>query len=153
MNYDTYVESDTYSESDMYVESDPYSEIYRQEYPLVVKRRKKRLLSTDILVSLIGIGVGIYFLTQTGQASTIQEITATSMTLDKTSCTSPCTINTNITWKNNGTVSETFNPGIKVDGVLTNLSPVTLVAGESVTKPFQTTGLTIGSHLICPDPN
>lgn len=80
-------------------------------------------------------------------------IVATNMILDKTTCQEPCTVNISITWKNNGTTSGTFTPGVKINEALITLLPVTLAPGISVTKQFQKTGIMLGSYNICPDPN
>lgn len=80
-------------------------------------------------------------------------ITATAITLNVTTCTEPCDLTVDITWVNNGQMVGTFIPTIVVDSVSTSLEPEDLNPGQYVTKTFQLTGLTIGTYLICPDPN
>lgn len=84
-------------------------------------------------------------------------ITATYITLDHSDpcLVGICTVTVNATWTNNGTVSGDFIPNIKIDN---NIQPPiylsqTLTAGANVVKSFSITGLSIGTHTICPDPN
>ena len=87
-------------------------------------------------------------------APTGVNITATSITPSVISCQALCSLTVNITWTNTGDTSGSFIPGIQVgtEPVMT-LPSVTLAAGASVTKTFSITGLTAGSHIICPVPN
>lgn len=81
-------------------------------------------------------------------------ITATSIIPSLTTCQELCSLTVNITWTNTGDTSGSFIPGIQVgtEPVMT-LPSVTLTAGASTTKTFSITGLTTGSHIICPVPN
>lgn len=81
-------------------------------------------------------------------------ITATAMTLDKTTCTSPCSVIATITWTNNGGTAGTFAPGVTVDGgVPITLPSESLAAGASISHALSITGLSAGPRSICPSPN
>ncbi len=81
-------------------------------------------------------------------------ITATNITPSLTTCQELCSLIVDITWTNTGDTSGSFIPGIQVgtEPVMT-LPSITLAAGASVTKTFSITGLTEGTHIICPVPN
>jgi hypothetical protein len=91
---------------------------------------------------------------QTVTVTTPAAITATNMALSTTSCTEPCSVVATITWTNNGGTEGTFTPGVILDGgIPQTIAAETLAAGGSVTHAFSITGLTAGSHGICPSPN
>ncbi len=91
---------------------------------------------------------------QTVTVITPADITATAMTLDKTSCIAPCSVVATITWTNNGGTAGTFAPGVTVDGGAPIALPSeSLAAGLSITHALSITGLSAGSHSICPSPN
>lgn len=80
-------------------------------------------------------------------------VSATNMSATPISCTAPCSTVVSVTWTNSGTTSQTFTPGITIDGILYTQTAVTLTAGASTTKSFSVTNLAIGSHVVCPVPN
>lgn len=82
-------------------------------------------------------------------------ITATTITITPSlSCTAPCIVSAEITWTNQGEAIGNFTPGITVDGTPSTPYPAQdLGGGLTVTKTFSITGLTAGSHTICPSPN
>ncbi len=83
-------------------------------------------------------------------------VTATAMTLDKTSCAGPCTINAYVTWHNYGNTDITsFTTAVLVDGTtLAYGAPISIPAGgETSSGAITTPTLSIGSHTICPYPN
>lgn len=80
-------------------------------------------------------------------------VSATNITATPSSCVSPCNTVVSVTWKNNSSISQTFTPGITIDGVLHTLSPLTVTAGSSITQSFNVANLGVGSHVICPQPN
>lgn len=87
------------------------------------------------------------------QVTYTTDITATAITVTPTSCISPCSININVTWKNNGTVSYTFRPGITIDGTLYQKSSMSLAAGATTTQTFTVSGLLANVYMVCPVPN
>ena len=87
-------------------------------------------------------------------------ITATNMTITPSS--SPCiegscTVTVDVTWTNTGETSGSFTPSIKIDNVTVVVSPplTPVLLGPSLTasQQFIITGMTTGTHTICPDPN
>jgi hypothetical protein len=72
-------------------------------------------------------------------------ITATNILVTPATCVAPC---------NQGGTSASFTPGISINGgVPITQAAVTLAAGQSVTRSFTVTGLSVGTHGICPVPN
>ena len=91
---------------------------------------------------------------QTVTVVTPADITATAMILDTISCIAPCSIIATITWTNNGGITGTFAPGVTVDGGVPIVLPnESLAAGANITHALSITGLSAGSHSICPSPN
>lgn len=87
-------------------------------------------------------------------APTEAHITATSITPSVTTCQAVCSLTVSVTWTNQGDATGSFIPGLGVDsGVPVTLSSVTLVPNETYMYIFSITGLTEGSHTICPVPN
>ncbi len=86
-------------------------------------------------------------------------ITATLMTVtpSESPCrTGICTVTADVTWTNTGGTSGTFVPNITIDTITIDPPPYlsqALGAGASVTKSFILSGLTAGTHSICPYPN
>ncbi len=86
-------------------------------------------------------------------------ITATLMTVtpSESPCrTGICTVTVDVTWTNTGGTSGTFVPNITVDTITIDPPPYlsqALGTGTSVTKSFILSGLTSGTHAICPYPN
>jgi len=87
-------------------------------------------------------------------------ITATNMTI--TPSISPCiegscTVTVDVTWTNTGETSGSFTPSIKIDTipivVLPPLTPVSVGPSLTASQQFIITGMTTGTHTICPDPN
>lgn len=75
---------------------------------------------------------------------------------NKTSCTPPCDVSIDITWRNDATTDTIFVPSMKVDNVTISPAPYpsqTLGPGASTTKTFTVLGLAANNHIICPDPN
>lgn len=62
-----------------------------------------------------------------------------------------CIIDVHVTWTNTGE-SVVFTPSIIVDGNTYPLSPIALSIGDTIID-FEVSGLTVGTHSICPDPN
>lgn len=92
--------------------------------------------------------------------ATPANITATNMVItpSATPCIAgTCTVTVDVTWTNTGGTSGTFTPSIKIDTIpLVVTPPLTSVSiGPSGTKlqQFIITGMTTGTHTICPDPN
>lgn len=87
-------------------------------------------------------------------------IVSTVMTLSATSILAtdydPANMTVTVIWNNNGTISETFTPGITVGNISYTLPSESLAAGVSVTKSFSVTGLTPGPtstiYTICTIP-
>ena len=77
----------------------------------------------------------------------------TSFTTTPSSCEEPCNIDISITWTNTGTGTGTKTLYYTVNGVKHLLGTETLEPGASVTYAATETGLSAGSHIICPDPN
>ncbi len=83
------------------------------------------------------------------------DITATSMTINpsETPCrVGICTVYINVTWTcivGTGT----FTPSVIVDSTTYSLAPESLSEGSNITKLFTVTGLSAGTHSICPNPN
>jgi hypothetical protein len=80
-------------------------------------------------------------------------ITSTNLSVNPLSCQEPCNIDISATWQNTGLSTRSFIPSIVVDGIKTSLASESLPAGASITKTFTKTGLILGSHSVCPDPN
>jgi len=80
-------------------------------------------------------------------------ITATAITPSVTTCTEPCNMTVDITWKNNGGTSGTFIPTITINGAPTILPEESLGPNLSITKTFSLTGLMAGTYSICSNPN
>lgn len=87
-------------------------------------------------------------------------ITATTMTITKKSCTEPCSCiepcdaDISITWKNTGGVAGSFEPAIKINNVRTGSGTNrTLAVNATYTETFNAVDLVEGSYTICPDPN
>jgi hypothetical protein len=83
-------------------------------------------------------------------------IIATNITVSTNACTEPCGVTVDVIWENSGGVAGTFSPSIKVDDTTPAGLPLPEVAigpGETLTRSFNVTGLIVGSHSICPDPN
>jgi hypothetical protein len=84
---------------------------------------------------------------------TIAKITAISFTPSQTSCIEPCSLSVDITWRNDGDMTGSFEPSIVVDTVRTGIgTQVPLSKGQTDTRTFQL-NLMKGVHTICPDPN
>ena len=47
----------------------------------------------------------------------------------------------------------TFTPSVIVDSTTYSLAPESLSEGSNITKLFTVTGLSAGTHSICPNPN
>jgi hypothetical protein len=81
-------------------------------------------------------------------------ITATSITPSVTTCQEPCSLTVSVTWTNQGGTADTFIPNILVDSVAgTPFPSESLNPGASTTHSFSVSGLSHGSHTICPSPN
>jgi hypothetical protein len=82
-------------------------------------------------------------------------IVATDMTMSKNDCEEPCDVTVTITWQNIGSKPGTITPGIIVNDVTTNGTPITLAKDETVTQTFNLTNLPeiAGDYTICPYPN
>ena len=85
-------------------------------------------------------------------------ITATNMTITSdTPCISgSCIVTVDVIWTNNGGISGTFVPNITIDTIPISPDPYQsqeLASTASVTKTFIISGLTTGTHYICPYPN
>jgi hypothetical protein len=82
-------------------------------------------------------------------------VISTELTLDKDTCTDPCTVNATITWTNDGAVTGTFAPGVIVDGGLPiTMTTEQLAAGDTVSHTLEISGLTAAGspHNICASP-
>jgi hypothetical protein len=110
-----------------------------------------------------GTGNAIFFSSRGGTLSTAprikiiysypsSEITAVYMT-PITNCLFPCNLTVDIIWQNMGINIGTFVPAVVIDGIKTSFAPESLTGGETVLHTFSITGLTDGTHTICPDPN
>lgn len=82
-----------------------------------------------------------------------QNIIAISIVPSTTTCTEPCNLTVDITWRNDGNVTGTFEPTIIVDSGRTAMTTESLTPGATVTITFLVTGLVRGSHTICSDPD
>lgn len=83
-------------------------------------------------------------------------IVAASITVSTNACTEPCNVTVDVSWNNIGGTAGTISPSITVDGTIPAglpLPEVTLNPGDILTQTFSVTGLTAGTHSICPDPN
>lgn len=80
-------------------------------------------------------------------------ITATDMTINPTDCDELCDVTITITWTNTGSRPGTVTPGVVIDGVKTEGTPITLTKNQTATQTFNVTGLLEGDHSVCPDPN
>lgn len=83
-------------------------------------------------------------------------IIAMNITVSTNACTEPCGVTVDVTWKNTGGTAGTFSPSVKVDGATPVGLPLpeeTLGPDATVTKTISVTGLMVGTHTICPDPN
>lgn len=85
--------------------------------------------------------------------ATPANIVATAITPSVTTCTAPCNMTVDITWKNNGGMSGTFTPTITVNGTPTAIPQASLGPNLSITKTFSLTGLMTGTYSICSEPN
>lgn len=84
----------------------------------------------------------------------ISDIVATEIIPANTVCSTPCDQTVDIRWTNVGSVPHDFYPAIVLDGLRTELTTiVTLNPGQFVTITFSVTGLSVGDHTICADPN
>lgn len=81
-------------------------------------------------------------------------IISVGLTTSMSICAEPCTIDTTVTWINDGGIPGTFSPGITVDGILTEMPPELLAAGTSISHTFTVSGLLIAGspHNICASP-
>lgn len=85
-----------------------------------------------------------------------ENIVATNITVSTNSCIAPCGVTVDVTWQNNGGIAGIIAPSIKVDDTTPTGLPLPEAAigpGETLTRSFNVTGLEIGAHSICPDPN
>jgi hypothetical protein len=95
----------------------------------------------------------------TEEAQSSANITATNMiiTPSDTPCVAgTCTMTVDVTWTNTGGTSGSFVPNITIDTVAIYPDPFpseSLGAGLSVSHTFIVSGLTTGTHNICPSPN
>ena len=83
-------------------------------------------------------------------------VTTTNMVITKTSpCREgTCIVTIVVTWTNSGGTDGTIIPNIKIDNVLqTPHISRTVTANSFIEETFTISGLTIGRHTICPDPN
>ena len=83
-----------------------------------------------------------------------QTITAKSMSINprESPCrVGICVIDISVTWTNTGE-SAMFTPSIIVDSNTRSLTPRTLPIGDTPIA-FEMSGLSVGNHTICPDPN
>jgi len=93
------------------------------------------------------------------ELTTPANITATSLAItpSETPCIEgSCTVTVDVIWTNNGGTSGTFLPNITIDTVPISPDPYPsqeLAPSANVTKTFIVSGLTTGTHNICPNPN
>ena len=119
-------------------------------------------VSQEGLVTAISVGTADISCTGDGVTSntstiTVVGITATSIisNVPGNICTVPCPSTITVTWTNVAVTNMTFVPSLMIDGSPISPAPYSseiLAAGASVTHIFLVTGLTVGSHQICPDP-
>jgi len=83
----------------------------------------------------------------------IPVFSVTSFTVTPLSCEEPCDVDISITWTNTGSGTGTKTLYYTVSGVKHLLGTETLGPGASVTYTATETGLSVGSYVICPDPN
>ena len=88
------------------------------------------------------------------------DMTATLMTLDKTSCIGPCSVGIGVEWQNFGNADITYRPAVIID----QGTPDSIIAygttdiiipakGGKASGLIATPTLSAGSHIICPYPN
>jgi hypothetical protein len=63
-----------------------------------------------------------------------------------------CTVTVNVTWHNGGG-NATFTPSILIDGTPHLLPTESLAANGTISHEFIISGLSAGTHPICPNPN
>lgn len=114
------------------------------------------LIKGTYVVSTIPPGIANQTVTVINPAH-ITALTIESNTLE---CTTPCTstIDITVTWQNTGDVSGSFTPAITVTNPTVRYEKpapvVTLAAGEVSSQiVFTIPSLTLGQHVVCPDPN
>lgn len=78
-------------------------------------------------------------------------ITAISLTTDKTTCSGTCLVTATVKWKNTGDVAGTFRPTVRAGALMSQNAAVTLAPGQEVTRQFQF-NLPQTTEL-CPEPN
>lgn len=88
------------------------------------------------------------------------DMTATLMTLDKTSCIGPCSVGIGVEWQNFGNADITYRPAVIID----QGTPDSIIAygttdiiipakGGKSSGLISTPTLSAGNHIICPYPN
>lgn len=84
-------------------------------------------------------------------------ITATNMTINtsETPCRQGiCTTTVVVRWSNSGETDGTIIPNIKIDDISQIAHvPRTVLAGSYIDETFTISGLSAGTHSICPNPN
>ena len=92
-----------------------------------------------------------------GAEQTAPNIGATAMSISpsETPCrTGICTVTTVVRWSNSGGIDGTVIPNIKIDNISQIAhAPRTVIAGSYIDETFIISGLSAGTHSICPDPN
>lgn len=65
-----------------------------------------------------------------------------------------CSVTVNVRWTNNGQATGAIVPNITIDGLAAEPIPssVDMIGGAILDRVFIVTGLTAGSHNICPSP-
>jgi hypothetical protein len=92
--------------------------------------------------------------------ATPANITATSLTINPypIPCISgSCTVTVDVIWTNTGGTSGSFTPSIKIDNISVVIEPplslVTVGPSLTASQQFVISGMTTGTHNICPYPN
>lgn len=79
-------------------------------------------------------------------------IFATDISITPTTCTEPCTLTINVTYKNDGGISGAIIPTIIVDGNPITLSSIVLDPSTTTMQTFTVSNMKSGYHTICVEP-